>query len=88
MLSPSSVALEGDGPRVAAVDPERLVDALETAVAEAAQDDVLADAHDDEVGVAVSIDVERIGAGDGGEVGLGRRSGVKRSAPPCSLSLW
>ncbi len=72
-LSPSHVALEGDGPRVAAVDAERLVGALEAAVAEAAQDDVLADPQDDEIGVAVAVDVERVGAGDGGQVGDRRR---------------
>ena len=60
---------EGDGPGVAAVDAERLVGALEPAVAEPAQHDVLADPQHDEIGVAVSVDVERIAAGDGGQIG-------------------
>ena len=53
--------------------PERLVGPLEAAVAEPAQDDVLADAQHDEVDVAVAVDVERVGAGDRGQVGDGRR---------------
>ena len=43
--------------------PQRFVGALEPAVAEAAHHDVLADAQQHEIGDAVAVDVERIGAG-------------------------
>ena len=43
------------------------------AVAAPAQDDVLTDAQDGEVDEPVAVDVERVGAGDRGEVGDGGR---------------
>ena len=60
-------------PLVAAVEPERFVGALESAVAESAEEHVLAESEHGEIGVAVRIDVDRIGAGDLGQVGIGLR---------------
>ena len=62
---------ERGGQRVAAVVAPGLVRALEPAVAEAAQEDVPAVAKDREVGQAVAVDVDRVGAGDAREVGDG-----------------
>ncbi len=55
---------EGSGPAVAAVEAPGLVRALEAAVAEAAHHEVFAHPQQREVGEAVAIDIERIGAGD------------------------
>ena len=55
--------------RVAAGQPPRLVGPLEAATAEAAESDVLAVPQDHEVDRPVAVDVERVGADDGGEIG-------------------
>ena len=68
-MAPSHAALEGDGPSVPAVDGQRLVGPLETAVAESPQDDVLADSQDDQIGVTIAVDVQRVGPGDRRQVG-------------------
>ena len=68
---------ESNRPGVAAVDTERLVRILEVAVPEPAEDDVAAVAQDGEVDVAVAVDVERIRAGDRGQVGDRRRLACK-----------
>ena len=60
---------ERGGQRVAAVVAPGLVRALEPAVAETPQQDVRAVAKDREVGQAVAVDVDRVGAGDAREVG-------------------
>ena len=52
-----------------AVERPGLVRALEPAVAEAAQEDALADPQDRQVDLPVAVDVERIGAVDVGQVG-------------------
>jgi hypothetical protein len=55
--------------RGSAVEPPRLVRALEAAVATPAQQDVLAGAEDRQVDVAVTVDVERVRPVDAIEVG-------------------
>ena len=72
---------EGDRPRVATVEPERLVGSLEPAVAEPAEDHVLADAQHGEIDEAVAVDVERVGAGDRGQIGDRRRHGLEPQRP-------
>jgi hypothetical protein len=62
---------EGDRPVVLGNQAERLVPTLEPAVAETAEDDVLAEPEHDEVRVAIALDVQRVGAGDVVEVGGG-----------------
>ena len=56
---------------ITAVDAPRLVGALEAAVTEPAQQDVLASAEDDEIDDAVAVELERVRAGHVGEVGCG-----------------
>ena len=60
---------ERDRQRVRVGDAERLVGPCEPAVAEPPQDHVLTGAQHGEVGVAVAVDVQGIGAGDGRQVG-------------------
>ena len=55
---------EPNGPVAAAVDAQRFGAVLESAVADAAQDDVAAAAKHGEVDEPVAVDVERIRAGD------------------------
>ena len=51
------------------------------AVAEPAEEHVLADAQHGEIGEAVAVDVERIGAGDRGQIGDRRRHGLEPQRP-------
>ena len=80
------VALPGGaecrGPRVAPVEAQRLVGPLEATVAQSAKDHVLADAQHDEVGVAVTVHVERVCPGDVGQVrdGVGPGTEAQRAA--------
>jgi len=69
------------------VESPALVRALEPATAEAAEEDVLAVPEHDQVGHAIAVDVDRVGAGDAGEVGRGSLSLAKRRAPPVTLSF-
>ena len=55
-------------PAVAAVDAEQLVGGFEAAVTEPAEDLVATSAEDHEVLVLVTVDVERVGPGDSGQV--------------------
>lgn len=64
---------EGRGPRRPAVVTPRLVRAFERAVAAPPEEDVLAEAEDDEVVHRVPVNVERIRADDLLEVSLGAR---------------
>src|SRR5262249_41665052 len=55
---------EGGAPGLAAFEAPGLVGALEAAIAEPAEHHVAADPEHDQVGSAVAVDAERIGAGD------------------------
>ena len=59
---------EGGRPLGATVDAPGLVDPLEAAAAEAAEEDVLAEPEHGQVDPAVAVDVERVGAGHLGQV--------------------
>ena len=78
---------EGDSPVVLAVEPEALVGALEGAVAQPAEQDVLAPPKDDEVVQVVSVEVDGVSPGDEREsvASLGSRS--NDSSPPTALRL-
>ena len=72
-VRPLPRSAERSRPGVAAVDAQLVVGRFEAAVAQPPQHDVAAAAQDDEVHRAVAVDVERVGAGDRGQVGHGRR---------------
>ena len=63
------------------VEPQLLVGRCEAAATEAAEHDVTAAAEDDEVDLAVAVDVDRVGAGHGGQVGDGRRERGEAQGP-------
>ena len=68
---------ERDGPLVAAVDAEGLVPALESTIAHPPQDDILAEAQDREVDMAIAIDVDRVGAGHRPQIRRGVRDALE-----------
>ncbi len=62
---------EPGGPSVSAVVSQVFVGALEAAITETAEENVLPESQDGQIGVTVRVDIDRIGPGDVGEIRAG-----------------